>query len=584
MTYADLDAHVTHVGSALRSVSVTSADAVGVYSANCPEWMIAMKSVDRCGAKCVPLYDTFGPDAVKFIIQHSGIKVIFVATDKLKDLVQVLPTVKDQLTQVVVWSSKAGAPLDEQALEDASNEGVPVTAWDKFEKFGKSAPADATPGSLDSLCTIMYTSGTTGEPKGVEITNRAVLTTVGALIGLVRHFKISINEQDVFLSYLPLAHVFGRVAEEAFVALGGSIGYWQGDPKKLMDDVGALKPTIFAGVPRIFDRVYSGVTNKVSHSGWIARHLFGGAYFLKDLLVRHLGVSHVPVLDQVVFKKVKDRLGGRVKIVISGGAPLASHVERFLKVTMCCPVSQGYGLTETCGASFVSNPAVPEEFETVGVPVAGLQLRLEAVKEMGYDPLAQPPRGEVCLRGPPLFAAYHKKEELTKESLDADGWYHTGDVGELNALGALRIIDRKKNFFKLAHGEYVAAEKLENVYKQVGLVDQIWVYGDSAKSQLVAVVVPDEGTLTDYAKHEGLPTDLEELCKEKKASQHVQQQLEKTGRAEGLKGFEIVKAVLLCPEAFSVENDLMTPSFKLKRPQLKKRFSKDIDELYASLE
>eukprot|EP00892_Ulva_mutabilis_P009905 jgi/Ulvmu1/7287/UM035_0075.1 len=581
MSYGEVHKTVSSVGSALKAVGVQRGSAVGVYAVNSPEWMMTMKAADFCGGMTVPLYDTFGADAVEYIIKHSGLKVIFVSTDKLSTIAKVLPAIKDQITQVVVWSSTPGEEVDSSTLEEAEQAGIPVMEWGKFVALGASKPEQATPGDFTDLCTIMYTSGTTGAPKGVEISHEAVITSSAALLQLVGEFGVPVGKDDVFLSYLPLAHIFDRVAEETFLCIGGRIGYWQGNVKRLMDDVGALKPTIFVGVPRIFDRIYTGVSDKVKTSSTFKRMVFNASYSIKSHFVK-LGRCTLPIVDGLAFKAVQQRLGGRVRLVVSGGAPLANHVEEFLKVTLCCPVAQGYGLTETCAASFIANPFKPEQATTVGAPVSALQVCLKSIPDMGYDATAEPPKGEVCVRGPAVFTGYHKEPEKTAEVL-VDGWFHTGDVGMFCDDGSLKIIDRKKNFFKLSHGEYVAAEKIENVYKKSTFVDQIWVYGDSEKAQLVAVVVPAEAGLLNVANDIGKSGKFMELCADTDIASEVQNRLEAAGREDGLKGFEIVKKIHLFAEGFSVENDLMTPSFKLKRPQLKTKFSDVIQHMYSTL-
>ena len=261
---------------------------------------------------------------------------------------------------------------------------------------------------------------------------------------------------------------------------------------------------------------------------------------------------------------------------------MARHVEDFLKVAMCCRVVQGYGLTETCAASFIAVPDVPDHAGTVGPPQPVLSFRLEAVPEMNYDPLGNPPRGEVCVKGPSVFSGYYKAEDKTVEVLEEDGWFHTGDIGELTASGALRIIDRKKNIFKLSQGEYVAVEKVEGVYNRDAAVEQIWVYGNSFENSLVAVVVPAVDAVRAWS-HAGAGASAEELCHDANVKAKVLESLNHTAKAGKLKGFETVRAVFLEPELFSVENELLTPTFKLKRPQLQKKYQAEIDAMYAAM-
>lgn len=346
-----------------------------------------------------------------------------------------------------------------------------------------------------------------------------------------------------------------------------------------------MKPTLFAGVPRVFDRIYHGVMTAVDGGSFLKKALFHWGFNRKlhNLRNGHRFDHAAPFFDKLVFSKVKARLGGNVKLIVSGGAPLAPHVEDFLRVTMCARVVQGYGLTETCAASFIAHPDEPDHFNTVGPPQPVLSFRLEAVQEMNYDPMGTPARGEVCVKGPAVFTGYYKDEEKTKEVLDADGWFHTGDVGELSDTGALKIIDRKKNIFKLAQGEYIAVEKIEGVYKKNNCVEQIWVYGNSYKPSLVAVVVPTSPRLQSIAHSVGASGSDEELCGNAAVREAFLKDLNATAKEAKLKGFEMVRAVALTMDMFSVENDLLTPSFKLKRPQLQKCYQAEIDAMYAAM-
>jgi long-chain acyl-CoA synthetase len=361
-----------------------------------------------------------------------------------------------------------------------------------------------------------------------------------------------------------------------------SIGYWRGDVRGLVDDLAALRPTLFVGVPRIFDRIYAGVMAKVDQSAFLIRTLFHWGYNRKlhALNAGHAYDRAAPFFDRLVFSKIKEQLGGRVRLIVSGGAPLARHTEDFLRVTMCCRVVQGYGLTETCAASFIAVPDVPEHVGTVGPPQPVLSFRLEAVPEMNYDPNATPPRGEVCVKGPAVFAGYYKAEDKTAEVLEEDGWFHTGDIGELTPSGALRIIDRKKNIFKLSQGEYIAVEKVEGVYGKDPNVEQIWVYGNSFESVLVAIVVPAMATIRGWVTEGASP---ETVCQDASVKEKMMESLKATAKEGKLKGFEMVRAVYLEPQVFSVDNDLLTPTFKLKRPQLQKKYQVEIDAMYAAM-
>ncbi|KAI7842012.1 hypothetical protein COHA_004213 [Chlorella ohadii] len=585
LSYKQTEEQVAAIGSAMVKVGLGPHSRVGVYGANSPEWMIAMQACNRQNMYCVPLYDSLGEHAIEYIIKHSESTIAFSSSDKLGMLAKALPLVAGLIKTVVYWGK--GEP---QGVEAAKAAGVAVYSFAEFLELGRANPAPASPPKPEDLCTIMYTSGTTGDPKGVLITHSMVLSIIASMMAFLDDLSGGqqfLGPDDVYISYLPLAHIFDRTAEELYLYLGASIGYWRGDIKGLMEDIGALRPTLFCGVPRVFDRIYSGVMQKVAEGPFLKKTLFNWGYSRK-LHMLAKGYAHdkaTPVFDKIVFSKIKERLGGRVRLVVSGGAPLARHVEDFLKVTMCCRVVQGYGLTETCAASFIAVPDVPAQAGTVGPPQPVLSFRLEAVPTMNYDPLANPPRGEVVVRGPSVFAGYYKAQDKTDEVLDKDGWFHTGDIGELTPGGALRIIDRMKNIFKLSQGEYIAVEKVEGVYKKNTNLEQIWVYGNSFESSLVAVVVPLPGKLQSLAGEVGVSGSDEQLCHNNKVVDALLASLTATGKEGKLKGFEQVKAIYVeSPENhFTVENDLLTPTFKLKRAPLQKKYQAQIDAMYAAM-
>jgi long-chain acyl-CoA synthetase len=283
---------------------------------------------------------------------------------------------------------------------------------------------------------------------------------------------------------------------------------------------------------------------------------------------------------------VKKALGGNVKLIATGSAPIGKDVLQFLRVVLCCDIREGYGATETCAAVTVH---IPGEYkaEHVGTPLTCCEYKLVDVPDMDYLSTDPYPRGEVCVRGHNVFKGYFKEPEKTREALDEDGWYHTGDIGRIDERGCLVIIDRKKNIFKLAQGEYIAPEKIENVYMKYSAIGQVYVHGDSIQSSLVAIVVPDQDTLPGIVA-EKFP-DLKEksyveLCQQPKVIQMILGEMNRLGKKAGLQGFELVKAIHLEAEPFSVENELLTPTFKVKRNQAAKHYRQYIEALYNKIE
>jgi long-chain acyl-CoA synthetase len=567
--------------SALSQLGVSPKSTVGVYGINSPEWFLTMQALSSMSAICVPIYDTMGEENVEYVISHSESCAVAVQDTKLSPLAKILAKGNcSNITSIVYWGNPSEEAINEmkQAL---GSDGSNIVSYDRALEMGKSKPMEHQPPNPEDLTTIMYTSGTTGEPKGVMLTHSSVLAQINAVVLYTQYLNLNIGSDDVLLSYLPLAHIMDRVIEETMIACGACIVYWRGDIKNLMEDIKIIKPTILPGVPRVFDRVYSKAMSQVQSSA-MKRCLYNIAFNnkRKRLDCDHVKSEDTHLWNHLIFNKMKSALGGNVKVIISGAAPLAQHVEDFLRISMCCPVVQGYGLTETNASSFMGICNDSRSTGTVGPPMPSTLLRLESIPEMEYDAHADPPRGEVIIGGPTMFSGYYKKDDETKKSTDDDGYFHTGDVGELTPEGFLRIIDRKKNIFKLAQGEYIAVEKLENTYGQAQIVDSIWIHGNSFHTYLVAVAVPNEEKLRSATGAGQETVGFEELCKRETAKNAVVDELGKVAEKEGLKGLEKVKKVHLEPEAFSVESNLLTPTFKKKRPQLQKWYQQVIEEMY----
>ncbi|KAL2254705.1 UNVERIFIED_CONTAM: Long chain acyl-CoA synthetase 2 [Sesamum indicum] len=547
LTYQQVYDATLKIGSAMRRRGVNPGDKCGIYGANCPEWIIGMEACIGQSVTYVPLYDTLGANAVEFIINHAEVSIAFVQESKL-------------------------VPVSDKHKETAEELGVACFSWEEFALLG-DLDENLPPKKKTDTCTIMYTSGTTGEPKGVILSSAAFMAEVLSMDQLLLETDKVGTEEDVYFSFLPLAHIFDQIMETYCIYRGSSIGFWQGDIRFLIEDLIVLKPTIFCGVPRVYDRIYTGIMDKISASGALRKSLFQIAYNykLRNLEKGLRQEEASPFFDKLVFDKIKQGFGGRVRLMLSGAAPLPKHIEEFLRVTCCCVLSQGYGLTESCSGCFTSIANVYPMMGTVGVPMTTIEARLESVPEMGYDALSSVPRGEICLRGSTLFSGYHKRPDLTAEVV-VDGWFHTGDVGEWQPSGALKIIDRKKNIFKLSQGEYVAVESIESVYSRCPLITSIWVYGNSFESFLVAVVVPEKKALEEWAANNQEKGDFQSLCSNIKARKYMLDELNSTAKTHNLRGFEMLRGVHLEPAPFGIDRDLVTPTFKLKRPQLLKYY------------
>ncbi|KAI4368336.1 hypothetical protein MLD38_016904 [Melastoma candidum] len=405
------------------------------------------------------------------------------------------------------------------------------------------------PPNPDDIATICYTSGTTGTPKGAVLTHGSLVASVAGSTMNTKFYP-----SDVAISYLPLAHIYERANQIMAVHFGIAVGFYQGDNLKLMDDMATLRPTVFASVPRLYNRIYSGIINAVKASGGLRERLFNAAYNAKKQALLN-GKNASPMWDRLVFNKIKEKLGGRVRFMSSGASPLSPDVMEFLTICFGCRVVEGYGMTETsCVISSMDEGDCL--FGHVGSPSPACEIKLVDVPEMNYTSEDQPyPRGEICVRGPIIFKGYYKDEAQTREVFDEDGWFHTGDIGTWLSGGRLKIIDRKKNIFKLAQGEYIAPEKIENVYAKCKFVAQCFLYGDSLNACLVAIVSVDQDQLKAWAASEGIKyQSLDQLCIDPRAKAAV------SGR-HGTIGREA----------------------QVKRPQAKHTLEKAINDMYAQL-
>lgn len=564
MTYSEVGRAVDSIGDALREhFGVRRGQIVGIYSENCKEWAFADLAICSQGAVSVPLYATFQPGDVAKIFGKTGLEVAFCNAHALACLAE---------HDALLGHLKCVIGLEDTALSDAQRQafaahGVDYYTLAEVVELGTHAPPYRYRVTrAHDLYSVVFTSGTTGDPKGAMLLHRNALAGVSAIQSC--DYFVHGLRHEVHYSYLPMAHVYERLLVLTMLCSAGRLGFLSSSIAHLMDDLGALRPTFLIGVPRVWQRIKDSVTDAVRRKGVLAAALFKLAVSA-TLGARESRTTTLVDWDRLVFDAIRARFGGRVRFMISGAAPVSPGVAPWLEAVLNVEFYQGYGLTETFACVVCQSAALPSPATSIGSLMAYSKCRLADVPELGYLSTDFPPRGEILIKGPQVFAGYYEDAEATAAALTADGWLRTGDIGCVRPNTTLAVIDRKKNFFKLAQGEYVAAEKLENVFGACDFVSQIWVYGDSDDSFLVAVLVPKAEHLRALAAR----------CDDAAIADEYVNLLGAAADAAGLNGYEKIKGVVVEPHEFTIEENLLTPSSKLRRSDLKKKYAAQINRL-----
>ena len=571
LTYNEVDERAFSFGSGLRELGAEPGPEtfIGIYSQNKVEWVLAEQGCNRFSMVIIPLYDTLGPDACAFIINQARIKITVCDASKVETLLKSVDKCED-----LKYIIKIGDTVSEEEQEKAKKHEVEILTFNDVEERGRKAKKEPVIPKRDSLATICYTSGTTGNPKGAMITHANMVSEVSAIQFMLAKCGEKITNEDVHISYLPLAHMYERACHLMMFSSGARIGFFTGNVRKLTEDLKALKPTIFISVPRLLNRIHDKVMSDLEKSSF-KKFLFNMALSSKEGELSRNIVRRDSMWDFIVFKKIQQTLGGRIRFVLSGSAPLSDRVMKFLRSSFGCFVFEGYGQTETtAGATLqlMGDPTIGH----VGPPLPCNLIKLVDVPEMEY--YAKDGTGEVCFKGPNIFKGYLYDDEKTKEAFDEDGWLHSGDIGIWLPNGTLKIVDRRKNIFKLSQGEYIAPEKVEEIYQPCPSVHQVFVTGIGTESCVVAIVVPEIAELNKTFSGEAT-----ELCSNEEVKQHILKEMTSFAKKADLRSFEQAKAIHLHPEPFTVENGYLTPTFKIKRPVLNKLFLEQVKEMYKIL-
>ncbi|XP_013907467.1 PREDICTED: long-chain-fatty-acid--CoA ligase 6 isoform X1 [Thamnophis sirtalis] len=576
LSYKEVAERAEALGSGLLQKGCKSSpnQFIGVFAQNRPEWIISELACYTYSMVVVPLYDTLGPGSIRYIINTADISIV--VCDKLEKARVLLEHVERKQTpglKLIILMD----PFEKDLKERGQRCGVQIQAMLEVENCGREfwhAPVPPRPEDLSIVC---FTSGTTGNPKGAMLTHGNVVADFSGFLKVTEKV-IFPRQDDVLISFLPLAHMFERVIQSVVYCHGGRIGFFQGDIRLLSDDMKALRPTIFPVVPRLLNRMYDKIFSQADTP--VKRWLLEFAANRKKAEVQSGIVRNDSIWDILFFNKIQASLGGCVRMIVTGAAPASPTVLGFLRAALGCQVYEGYGQTEcTAGCTFTT----PGDWTSghVGAPLPCNLIKLVDVEELNY--FSSKGEGEICVKGPNVFKGYLKDKERTAEALDKDGWLHTGDVGKWLSNGTLKIIDRKKHIFKLAQGEYIAPEKIENIYIRSEPVSQIYVHGDSLQAFLVGIVVPDAEVMPGWAKKRGFDGSFTNLCNNKELKDAIMEDMVQLGKESGLHSFEQVKAVSIHSEMFTVQNGLLTPTLKARRPELREYFKKQIEELYSSI-
>uniref|UniRef100_A0A8C8FSY1 Arachidonate--CoA ligase n=1 Tax=Oncorhynchus tshawytscha TaxID=74940 RepID=A0A8C8FSY1_ONCTS len=559
LSYREVADKAECIGSALlhRGHSQTGDKHIGIFSQNRPEWTISELACYTYSLVCVPLYDTLGLEAIEYIINQAAISTVICDLAAKARLILDCVSGKEHTLKTIVLMEA----FDEELMARGQQSSIEILSLKDVEF------------ALKSLCGL----GTTGNPKGGMLTHGNVIANCAAFIKITE-VHCMLNLHDIHMSYLPLAHMFERVVEGVILVHGARIGYFQGDIRLLMDDLKTLQPTVFPVVPRLLNRMFDKIFGQANTP--LKRWLLVFASRRKHAEMMNGIVRKDSLWDKLIFQKVQNSLGGRVRLMITGAAPVSPTVLTFIRAALGCQFYEGYGQTECTAGCTMSMPG-DWTAGHVGAPLPCNYVKLVDVTEMNY--FAANGEGEVCVKGPNVFKGYLNDPEKTKEALDQDGWLHTGDIGKWLPNGILKIVDRKKHIFKLAQGEYIAPEKVENIYIRSDPVAQIFVHGDSLQACLVGIVVPDPDFLPGWAKKKGIEGSYLEMCASKEMKNAILEDILRLGKEGGLKSFEQVRDISLHTEMFSVQNGLLTPTLKAKRTDLRSHFREQIDLLYAKI-
>ena len=552
LTWAQMHEQVARWQAALIREGLAAGDRVGIMLRNCPQWVMFDQAAMSLGLVVVPLYTVDRPDSVAYILNDAGVKVLLLES---AEQWQELRTVREQLTSVQRMVSLDKLERHDEARLQCAAEWLPAQA----------ALLPEHKRERNELATIIYTSGTTGRPKGVMLSHYNILFNAHASLGV-----IAVKPEDVLLSFLPLSHTFERTLGYYLpVMTGATVAFARSIPL-LSEDMQTIHPTVLISVPRIYERVYGVIRSKLEEGPPLKRKMFARAVDVgwhrfeheQGRAAWHPKLLLWPLLKKLVADKILAKLGGHLRVAISGGAPLSPEISRVF-IGLGLPVVQGYGLTET--SPVISGNRPNNNFpESVGQPLQGVQVRLGEL-------------GALLVKGPSNMQGYWKNPEATAAMISGDGWLNTGDIASISASGHITITGRVKDIIVMSNGEKVPPSDMEVAILRDPLFDQVMVHGEGRPYLVVLVVVNPEGW-AQLAQSAGVRADMPESLHDTRIEQQVLQRI--ADQTKEFPSYAKVRRMLLLTEPWSIENGLLTPTLKVKRAPIVARYANEIEQLY----
>jgi long-chain acyl-CoA synthetase len=539
----------------LVELGVQKGDRVSILGNTRPEWTYFDFAALSIGATVVPIYQTNSPEECRYVLENSDSKIVIVEDAEQLEKVR---AVRDQLPQLEQIVMMTGAAEDALSMDELAAKGSgDASRWEQL--YEAVTPED--------ICTFIYTSGTTGPPKGCIISHG----NYRAMLDMVKETSV-IEEGDLTYLYLPLAHSFALLIQLGSYDLGTAIAYWERDPLKILPNLAELKPSYFPSVPRIFEKIYTAATSAMEKEGGLKKAIFNWAINVGAKMREAERSGRKPgfllqrqyaFADKKVLSKIRGLFGGNIRLAVSGAAPINPEILRFFDAAGVL-VLEGWGMTETSTAATISSP---EDFKvgTIGKPFPGCEVKIAD-------------DGEILVKGPNVFQGYHKNPEATAETI-VNGWLHTGDIGEIDSEGFIKITGRKKDIIITAGGKNITPANLEAEIKQHPLVSQCVVVGDR-RPYLVALVTLDPEEAVKYAQENNLPDDPAQLAANPDVKADIEAHVEKIN--QNFARVEQVKKIAILPQDLSQESGELTPTLKVKRAVVAQKHEGAIEQLYAA--